>query len=108
MVELLDVEAGLAYLGKTDEQFGLSKARMLASKERLKTTLAVAYLEVKGGSVRDRDAQALVSEQYRRQLGEYEDSIAEYEIIRAKRLRAELTIEVWRSLNSARAKGVIT
>ena len=108
MVELSDVEAGLLYLSQTDEQFGLSKARMLACKERLKVTLAVAYLEVKDGSVRSRDAQALVSLQDRRQLEEYEDSIAEYETIRAKRLRYELTIEVWRSLNSARSKGVMT
>ena len=108
MITLEQVEAGLQYLAETDVKFGLSKARQIAGKERLKTEYSMAYLLTDQGlKVGDRGAEAQVSAKYVLALKEYEDSVADYEIMRAKRLRVELNIEVWRSVNSARSKGII-
>jgi len=107
-ITLQKVEKAMDYLQSTDESFAQAKASMTAGKERLKTTFAQCYLDATGDNVKERESYALVSKDYRTQLEVYEESILEYEIIRNKRLRAELLIEVWRSINSARSKGVMT
>ena len=108
MINLEQVEAGLDFLSQTDEQFGLAKARMMAAKEMLKTDYSLAYLLTDHTlKVGDRAAEAQVSAKYVLALKEYEDSVADYEIMKARRLRIELNIEVWRSVNSSRSKGLV-
>ena len=108
MFELKDVERAVKYMADTDETYASAKARMIAGKERLKTVHAVAYLDAPGSNVKERESEALCSENYKLELEGYEESILEFETMKNKRLRAELVVEVWRSLNSARTKGVIT
>jgi len=108
MFELKDVEAAVKYLGKTDESYASAKARMIAGKERLKTVLAVGFLDATGSNVKERESEALCSKDYRIELDGYEEAILDFETMKNKRLRAELTVEIWRSLNSARTKGVMT
>ena len=108
MFELKDVEKAVHYLGKTDESYASAKARMIAGKERLKTVLAVSYLDANGSNVKERESEALCSKDYRIELDGYEEAILDFETMKNKRLRAELTVEIWRSLNSARTKGVMT
>lgn len=108
MFELKDVERAVKYLGETDETYAVAKAGMIAGKEKLKTRLAECFMVSTGSNVKERESAALISISYRAQIEIYENSILEYETMRNKRLRAELTVEVWRSINSARSKGVMT
>ena len=107
-IELKDAEKALDYLATTDEEFGRAKAKMLAGKEGLKREYAIAYLSTSAADkVDDRKSKAYISASYREALTQYENDSADYEICHAKRTRAALTIEFWRSLNSARSKGIV-
>ena len=108
MFDLKDVEKAMKYLAETDESCAMAKARMTADKERIKTTLAMCFLDARGANVRERESEAMASQIYGKAIEDYADSVGEYEIQRNKRLRAALTVEVWRSINSARTKGVMT
>ena len=108
MFELKDVERAVKYMADTDESFASAKARMNAMAERKKITLASCFLDAQGDNVRERDAAALSSKIYRTEIDAWEESILEYETIHAKRIRAGYVIEMFRSLNSARTKGVMT
>lgn len=107
MFDIKSVEKAVRYLADTDESCAMAKARMLAGKEHIKTTLATCFLDAPGSSVKERESEAMASEAYRKVVDDYADAVADYETQKNKRLRAELTIEVWRSVNSAKAKGVI-
>ena len=108
MFDIKSVEKAVRYLADTDESCAMAKARVTAGKERLKTTLAVCFLDAPGSSVRERDAEALSSKGYRDAVEEYADAIADYETMHNKRVRAILQVDIWRSVNSAKAKGVMT
>ena len=109
MIELSNAEKALHYLGETDVEFGKAKANMNGSKERLKTEYARAYLQTNNADkVDERKSHAYISNCYGMALKAFEDSTLDFEILKNKRLRAELTIEMWRSINSAKSKGVMT
>ena len=96
------------YLGDTDKEIARAKADAEFQKHKIKIVLSESYLEVSGGSVRDKEAHAMVSSEYREAIRLYREAIYTLEYVRAKRVQCELTIECWRSLNSARSKGIIT
>ena len=107
MTALADAERALKYLAETDEKYATAKAVMVGTKDRKGITESAEFLNATEGTVKDRESTAKCSEAYKQIVDKYEESVLDYELIRAKRLRAELTIEMWRSLNSAKSKGVI-
>ena len=109
MIELKNAEAALHYLGETDVEFGKAKANMNGAKERLKTEYARAYLQTNSSDkVDERKSHAYISNCYEMALKSSDNAVLDFEIMKNKRLRAELTIEMWRSINSAKSKGVLT
>ena len=108
MFELKDVERAVKYMADTDESFASAKAKMNAMSERKKITLASCFLDAHGDNVREREAAALSSKIYRDEIDVWEESILEFETLHAKRIRAGYIVDMFRSLNSARTKGVIT
>lgn len=108
MFELKDVENAVRYMASTDAEFASAKAKMVAMAERKKITLAACFLDASGANVRERDAEALTSQIYRIEVDAWEESILEYETIHAKRIRAAHVIDIYRTLQSARTKGVMT
>ena len=105
MITLEDVEKALNYLGGSDENYAMAKARFIYEGQNIKTVRSLAFLEASTGTVADRTACSETSEAYRAALSSYRDSAYEYERLRAKRLTAELQIELWRSISSARNHG---
>lgn len=100
------VARALQFLAETDVEYGQSCARVSAVEHQGKAVKAVEYLK-HTGPVAERTAQVESSQAYKDWVEELENAIADRETLRAKRKRAELTIEVWRSVNSARTKGNI-
>ena len=100
------VDAALQYLASTDAEYGRLVGHVRGLEHRLKVVKATVFLDA-AGTVAEREAQAYASEEYGAGLTEFEDASIELETIRARRKRAELTIEVWRSLNSAAKRGNI-
>ena len=99
------VEKALAYLAETDEPHANAKASVKGLEQRKKTIHATALLAVQGTSVAERDAKALTSPEYKKFLDDYEVAVYDEQILYNKRKRAELTVEVWRSMNAAHRRG---
>ena len=99
------VEKALQYLAETDEEHANAKATVKGLEQRRKTIHATALLSVQGSNVAERDAKALTTVEYKKYLDDYEVAVYEEQILNNKRKRAELTIDVWRSMNAAHRRG---
>ena len=98
----------LQFLCDTDDDYGDLKGRVKGLEHRIKVAKAMAFLETEGkGTIADREAMSLSSEDYRHKIEELENTVAELETIAAKRKTCELIIEVWRSKNANRRQGNI-
>jgi len=102
-----DVGKALKYLAETDKEYALAITRVKAMEYKIKTIKAVAYLEAKGTGL-DKKAISESSVEYIQFTKDYESTVYDKELVSARRKRAELTIEVWRSLNANRRQGNIT
>ena len=101
-----DVADALARLASTDEKIGRLNAAVSAMDHKVKTLKAMEYLKT-SGTVGERQAIVDSSQAYKDWVEEMENVMADREILRARRVTAALLVEVWRSVNSARTKGVI-
>lgn len=102
------VEAALKYIATSAEDFARAKARVKYIEQFRKTLKARAYLEARGETVSEREAKAYTEPEYVACLESYKDAVYDHEILVAKRLRAELVIEVWRTLNANKRAANIT
>ena len=100
-----NVGGALRYLAETDQDYARLVARVKALEFQVKTIKAIEYLDA-DGTVAERDAKSYASKTFRAFTEDYENAVADCETIKAKRKRAELTIEVWRSLNANRRQAV--
>ena len=110
MNDLPDAERvgkAINFLANTDEDYGRLCAAVSAMEHRIKSLKASKYLET-SGTVGERQAIVDSSKAYRGWIEKMENVTADREIMRARRKTAELLIELWRSVNSARGKGLIT
>jgi len=98
------MEKALNYLAMTDEDYGELVGRCKGIEHRLKGTKAALFLEAVGNNM-ERESKALIHVDYQNLVDRYENLQVDKEIMSAKRRRAELTIEVWRSLNANRRQG---
>lgn len=98
------VEDSLELLAKTDESYAKLKARVKALEYQGKTIKAQAFL-IATGTVAEREANAYTSQEYTHWLEDYENAMADAGIQEAKRKRAELTIELWRTESANKRKG---
>ena len=99
-----DIGKALNYLAETDQPYAQHCAHVKALEYQVKTIKALVYLE-STGTVEDKTALSESSEVYRAWVTDYEKAYCEMKTIDAKRKRADLTIEVWRSLNANRRQG---
>jgi len=99
-----DIGKALRYLSQTDAPYAKSIARVKALEYQIKTIKGLTYLE-STGTIAEREAKACSSEKYHEFTDDYETAVLEKETLAAKRKRAELVIEVWRSLNANRRQG---
>lgn len=104
MIEEDRAEQALNYLASTDELCAKAKGVVKALEYRLKVAKAVAFLGAIG-TMAEKESYALASVQYRDLIDQYESAVIEFETILAKRERAVLTIDVWRTESSNRRKG---
>ena len=100
------VGKALHYLATTDVEFAKLSAAVKALEHKGKVIRATTYLSSEG-TIAEREARSLTSLAYKEFLGDLENTITDRETLAAHRKLAELNIDVWRSLNSARSKGQI-
>jgi len=97
------MEAALHYLGETDKDYALEKAELERSEIARKRARAKVFLTV-DGTVAERQAKAEIDESVTESDDRYIECVKIFETLKARRERAEIVIDVWRSINAARRK----
>jgi len=95
-----DIEKALNYLAENDRAYAQTKAAHTAKKEAVKVAEAFALLESTGANAAERTAKARTSAQYKLALEELETAEFEHELIRLRFKRAEVKIDVWRTISA--------
>lgn len=104
MIDESMAEKALDYLASTDASCAMAKGVVKGLEYRLKVARAVEFLTATG-TMAEKEATALASTSYVDLVYKYEEAIIEFETIAAKRERAVLTVDVWRTESSNRRKG---
>ena len=95
----------LRYLARTEDDYAKAKATRIYLEETQRTVRATLFVGAEGKSVAEREAVALSQPEYRDHCEKLRDAVYDEEILRAKRLRYELSIEVWRTKEASRRRG---
>jgi hypothetical protein len=100
-------EKALEYLADSEANYAALKAQHQALKERMKIVEHQGILESSEKSAAMKKSASLASKDYMDSVTDWQIVVESFELISAKRKRAELTIEMFRSVNSAMKRGNI-
>lgn len=101
------MEKAVLFLASTDEEFARAKAFYHALDRQTKTVKAMSFMRSGESSAAAKEQAALVSPGYRSHLEKMDAAELEFLRLQEERNTSLTMIDVWRSLNSARAKGVV-
>ena len=93
-------------LSTTDHEYALLYAAREAQKERIKLIKAKAFLEAEG-TVAERNAVADSHPDTEQAINDYQNTIADFKLLEARRKRCETEIEVWRTVEASRRRANI-
>ena len=106
MIDDQMVERAIKFLGETDETHAKMKAEVNSLKDLRKVVWSYEFLDAEGtGEIRKAAAYASIS--YQGHVKLTKDKEAEFVELNNKRERAFRTIDLWRSFNANRNKGVM-
>ena len=97
------IERALHYLAETDLSYAEAKAA-LESAEILRKRVRARVFLTEDGTVAERQAEAETHHDTEAADDQYVQAIKAFEELKARRQRAELLIDVWRSLEATRRK----
>lgn len=98
------VEKALDFLADTDEELAKLKADVGRTEHLAKVAEALAF-KLADGNNEERKAEARVADQVQERWEAHFKAVGAFEMIRAKRERAAITIDLWRSLQANRRMG---
>lgn len=98
------MEKALNFLATTDSEYAEWCGAVMRSEFMLDAAESTAYAML-DGSVEDRKRASKLAEPVKQAQEEHIKCVVNRERLRAQRKRAELTIEVWRSMNANRRMG---
>ncbi len=104
---LKQAEQALAYLAESEDDYASLKASHQAEKERIKIIEAQEILESQATTQAGKEKEAKSSQRYQAAVEDWQNAMESFYLIEARRKRAELTIEMYRSVNSALKRGNI-
>ena len=93
----------MEFLADTDDKFAHCKTEMLRSEILVERAKARVFI-IAVGNVEERKAAAKVSGDVTEAEDTYIGWVKEFETLKAKRQRAEIVIDTWRSLEASRRK----
>ena len=93
-------------LAKTDQLAAELHMNVERAEFKAKAVKDVIFMR-KEGAVAERQAFAATQPEYEEAMDKYFEALKSYEGLKNERAREVLVIEVWRSLNSARNKGLL-
>lgn len=104
LVKNEQVEKALHYLADTDEQIADARVAVLQTEYLAEVAEAMAFRYAEG-SVESRKQEAKTVQAVKDSKDVYFKAVRQFEVLKAKRKRAELTIEMWRTSESSRRAG---
>jgi len=104
---LKKAEKALDYLAETEAEYARLKALVKYAPDRLKMYLAALMLESEEKSATAKKTTAEAHPEYEQTVDSFETISKEFFEIDEKRKRANMTIEMFRSVNSSLKKGNI-
>ncbi len=100
------LEAALKRLSATDDLSAELHTKVERAEFKAKAVKDAMFLRSEG-TAGERSALAGASEEYRAAMDDYFTALQAHEALRNERSRKIIVIDVWRSLNSARNKGLL-
>jgi hypothetical protein len=100
------LEQALGRLAKTDAMVAELHMKAERAEFKAKAVKDAVFLRSEG-AVAERQAKAGTSEDYEKAMNDYFAALQAHDTMRNERAREVLVIDVWRSLNSARTKGIL-
>jgi hypothetical protein len=101
------LERALKKLAQTDAPMAQLVAEVERTEFKAKAMKEAIFLRIDGGSVAERQAKAVTSAEYAEAMDAYFAALQAREAMRNERSKEVIVIECWRSLSSARTKGMI-
>ena len=102
-----DMEKAIMFLVDSDEEYARRKAYFNGLDRQTKTIKAMAFMRSNEPTATAKENAALISPAYRDHLDRMHTAEQDFLIVQEQRNTSITIIDVWRSLNSARAKGVL-
>lgn len=99
-------ERALNFLATTDLEVAEWRVSVLRTEYLADVAEAMAF-KLAEGTVEDRKREAKTVDAVRMAKEEYFKAVKHWETLRARRKRAELTIEMWRTIESSRRMGAM-
>ena len=100
------MEAALKRLAQTDDLAAELHTKTERAEFKAEAIKDASFLR-QTGNVEERKAAARQSSEYEAAMEDYFGALQAYEALRNERTRKVIVIDVWRSLNSARNKGLL-
>jgi len=101
------LHAALKRLAETDDLAAELHAKTERAEFKAKAVKDAIFLRM-DGAVAERNAKAGTDPAYAEAMEDYFSALQAYDALRNERARKIIIIDVWRSENSARTKGLIT
>lgn len=104
MIDQDKAEKALNYLASTDEEFAELKREKLILEKSEKRILGIGFCNA-DGTAGERTAKSYKTGEYNEWLESFGQVTEKFELVKAKRERAHITIDFWRTLEASRRKG---
>ena len=105
MISNEQAEKALMYLADSEEEYARYRGLKETEKERMKITHASLTMDSREKTQGRQALDAYSSEDYIKSLEQYHEVLEHFYLIDAKRKRAEITVEVWRTEEASRRRG---
>lgn len=99
------VEKAMAYLAETDLEFANWRAAVLRTEYLAEVAESMVYKSIQKGSVEDKKRTAKVAPETQKAQEEHFKAVVGFRTVEARRARAVLLIECWRTLQANRRQG---
>lgn len=100
-------DKAIQFLAQTDAEYADRRVMLLRTEYLWECAEALAYQHL-DGSIEDKKRGAKLAPETKTAHDEYLKAVREYEFLRARRKRAELVFEQFRTLSANRRQGQIT
>lgn len=105
-ISLDTLEKALAFLAETDHEYGQWKAMVLRTEYMSKVKESLTYKTLEG-SIEDRKRAALCAEEVMKAWEEHFQCVAKFEVLKARRARAIINIDLYRTMEASKRVGLI-